>query len=166
MDKRPIQPAAVRSGWAGLALLAGLGVALVASAQEPMVYPAQGQSSAQMAADKSECQAWATQETAANPAGTPQTPPPSQGSKGEVLRGGAKGAAAGAAIGAIAGNAGKGAAIGATAGGFKGAGKRRDQQQQAGQAQAEQSAQAQTQKDDAFRRAYAACLKGRGYSVE
>ncbi len=143
---------------AGLLLL-GFGMALPALAQPPIVYPAKGQSNAQMAVDKGECEGWATQQTGVNPSNT--EPSASQPKKGGALRGGAKGAAAGAAIGAIAGDAGKGAAIGAAAGGIGGAAKRhRQQQEQAVQAQA------QSQQMSAYYKAYTACLKGRGYSVE
>lgn len=137
-------------------------------AQEPIVYPAQGQSPAKTATDKAECQAWATRESGFDPlraaAQAPSTTS-TQSRHGGLLRGGAKGAAAGAAIGAIAGNAGKGAAIGATAGGMAGTLRKRHQQQAAEQAQAQQ-AQVQAGTKNTYLRAYGACLKGRGYSVE
>ncbi|SMF94714.1 Glycine-zipper containing OmpA-like membrane domain-containing protein [Methylomagnum ishizawai] len=148
-------------------ILALLAVAAAVQA-EPIVYPAKGQSAAQTAADKSECQGWATQQTGVNPAAQAQAPAPAQSPQGGLLRGGAKGAAAGAAIGAVAGDAGKGAAIGAVAGGMGGAMRRHGQQQQQ-QAQAQQAqaqSQAQSQAMANFDRAYSACLKGRGYSVE
>lgn len=148
-------------------ILAWLALGSMAAAvqADPIVYPAKGQSAAQTAADKSECQGWATQQTGVNPAATAQAPAQAQSPQGGLLRGGAKGAAAGAAIGAIAGDAGKGAAIGAVAGGMGGAMRRHGQQQQQQQAQAQQ-AQAQSQAMANFNRAYSACLKGRGYSVE
>ena len=124
-------------------------------AQQPMVYPAKGQSPDQQAKDMNECNGWAMQQTGGS------TPAPSQqGSVGkEALRGGARGAAAGAAIGAIAGDAGKGAAIGATAGGLKRAFGQKDQNN-ANQAAAANAA------NDNFNRALSACLTGRGYSVQ
>lgn len=143
-------------------------IAPVLSAQEPYVYPAKGQSAEQMSADKAQCQAWATQQTGFDPlkaATAPQPTPGTQSGKGGLLRGGAKGAAAGAAIGAMAGDAGKGAEIGAVGGGVLSAAKHRRQQQAEQKAQAQQ-AQAQGAKSADFLRAYGACLKGRGYSVE
>lgn len=136
-------------------------------AQQPYVYPAKGQSAEKMATDKAECQAWATQQTGFDPmqAATSQSPSTQQGQKGGVVRGGAGGAAAGAAIGAIAGNAGEGAEIGAVAGGFRALAKRRQQQQAEQQAEAQQ-AQAHSQQVNEFQRAYGACLKGRGYSID
>lgn len=151
---------------AGLGLFS-LGLALPAVAQEPFVYPAQGQGAAKMATDKAECQAWATQQTGFDPLAAAMAPtsPSNQPQQGGALRGGARGAAGGAAIGAIAGDAGKGAEIGAAAGGLLGGARRRHQQQAAEQAQAGQ-AQAQSQKLNTYLRAYGACLKGRGYTVE
>jgi hypothetical protein len=60
--------------------------------------------------------------------------------------------------GAIAGNAGKGAAIGAATGALVG-GFRRADQRRAAEAQ-------HAQASDAYGRAYAACLEGRGYTVK
>ena len=135
------------------------------AAQQPIVYPAQGQSAQKMAADKAACQGWATQQTGVDPLSlAASAPAPASTRQGQVLRGGARGAAAGAAIGAIAGDAGKGAAIGAAGGGLLGAARKRHDRQAADQAQAQQ-AQAQSQQLDTFFRAYGACLQGRGYTV-
>jgi len=76
-------------------------------------------------------------------------------------------------IGAIAGDAGKGAAIGATAGTMRGGVQKRrgkkaaaEQQKQA-EAQAQQQAAAtDAQKMDTFKKAYSACVKGRGYTAQ
>jgi hypothetical protein len=71
-------------------------------AQEAYVYPAKGQSAGQMAADKAQCQAWATQQTGFDPlktAAPPQPAPATRPGKGGLLRGGAKGAAVGADAG-------------------------------------------------------------------
>lgn len=151
---------------AGLAL-SSLYFVSPAFAQEPIVYPAQGQSPAKMGTDKAECQAWATQQTGFDPLRAAQAPSAAanQPERGGVLRGGARGAAAGAAIGAIAGDAGKGAEIGAATGGLGGAARKRRQHRQAQQEQAQQS-QAQSQQMDMYLRAFGACLKGRGYTVE
>jgi len=69
------------------------------------------------------------------------------------------------AIGAIAGDAGKGAAIGATAGGLAGGAKQRAASKS--QQQAQQQKQAATKESlDTFKRAYSACLEGKGYTVK
>lgn len=70
----------------------------------------------------------------------------------------ARGAAVGAVGGAIGGNAGKGAAIGAATGALVGGMRRRDERRAAEASQAQAS--------DAYNRAYAACLEGRGYTVK
>jgi hypothetical protein len=135
------------------------------SAQQPIVYPARGQSPAQIDADKGTCQAWATRETGFDPLSATAPPAPvSTAPDGRILRGGARGAAGGAAIGAIAGDAGKGAAIGAASGGLL-SGMRKRQEQVASQQVYTQQAQAQSQQRDTFVRAYGACLQGRGYTV-
>ncbi|HLF95968.1 MAG TPA: glycine zipper family protein [Methylococcaceae bacterium] len=150
----------ILSGLVALGFLSG-----PVAAQEPFVYPAQGQSAQKTAADKAACQGWATQQTGVDPLRLAASAPPAAGTQqGQVLRGGAKGAAAGAVIGAIAGDAGKGAAIGAASGGVLGAARKRHDRRAAEQAQAQQ-AQAQSQQLDSFFRAYGACLQGRGYTV-
>jgi hypothetical protein len=126
-----------------------------------MVYPAKGQSNEQLSKDRYECHMWAVQQSGFDPSNAQAgqaSPQPKQ--RGEVVRGGARGAAAGAAIGAIAGDAGKGAAIGATAGGLKRGFQQRDNNRNA---QNQPAAPAPGQ--DAYNRALAACLSGRGYSV-
>ena len=148
-------------------LIAMISFTAAALAQQPFVYPAKGQSQEKMASDKAECQSWATQQTGFDPMkeATTQPAPSQQSQRGGVLRGGARGAAAGAAVGAIAGNAGEGAAIGAASGGLLAGAKRRQQQKAEQQTQAQQ-AQVHSQQVGNFQRAYGACLKGRGYSVE
>jgi Glycine zipper len=148
-------------------LVAMIAFTAPALAQQPFVYPSKGQSQEKMATDKAECQSWATQQTGFDPMkeATAQPAPSQQSQRGGVLRGGARGAAAGAAIGAIAGNAGEGAAIGAASGGLLSGAKRRQQQKAEQQTQTQQ-AQAHSQQVSNFQRAYGACLKGRGYSVE
>ncbi len=142
------------------------------------VYPAKGQKPDQQQKDETECYTWARSQTGIDPT-APATPPAQTATKvdnpanGARLAGAARGAAGGAVIGAIAGDAGKGAAIGATAGTMAGgAAKRRakraaaqQQQQQAAQAQ-QQAAASDKQRLDTFKKAYAACAQGRGYTVQ
>jgi len=77
-----------------------------AMAQNPIIYPAKGQSNEKMEQDKFQCYGWAKESSGHDPM---QAAPSSQQSNesGGVIRGGAKGAAGGAIIGAIAGDAGK-----------------------------------------------------------
>lgn len=130
-----------------LAASVGVLALLPAAAHAQFVYPANGQSAEQQQRDEGECHVWAVNQTGFNPATA------SQPTQGGLLRGGARGAAGGAVIGAIAGDAGKGAAAGAAGGALIGGMRRRDAQQQQASAQ------------DAYLRARAACLQGRGYTV-
>lgn len=135
-----------------------------AMAQNPIIYPAKGQSKEKMEQDKFQCYGWAKESSGHDPM---QAAPTYQqtNESGGVLRGGAKGAAGGAVIGAIAGDAGKGAAIGAIGGGAIGGArqrKRRNQQNQANQQVQQQHSAARSGYD----RAYSACLEGRGYTVK
>jgi hypothetical protein len=136
-----------------------------ACAQEPYVYPSQGQSQQQMEQDKFSCYQWAKGQTGFDPMQAPQAsaPPPQQ--KGGALRGAAGGAAMGAAIGAIAGNAGKGAAIGAASGGIIGGARRVQSQKEQQQYAQQQSAQYNQQRSE-YNRAWGACMSGRGYTVQ
>ena len=155
-----------------------------ASPAGPMIYPARGQTQEQLNKDKAECEAWAKQQSGFDPLGALQAqqqpapsnqPAPSQPSGG-VVRGGARGAAAGAAVGAIAGDAGKGAAIGAASGGAVGGVRQRRagaaqqqataQQQAAQQQELSQQQTANQQKIEAYKRAFEACMEGKGYTVK
>lgn len=143
----------------------------IAQAQEPFIYPSQGQSQQQLEKDKFECYSWAKQQTGFDPMKTPTAttaPPQQEAQKGGVVKGAARGALVGVAVGAIADDAGKGAAIGAAAGGLFGGMRRRDQQKQQQQAE-QQWAQEQTanytNQRNAYNRAYKVCLEGRSYTV-
>ncbi len=139
------------------------------------VFPTKGQGSEQRRTDESHCYEWAKAQTQFDPINAPTqvqaaqvTPSAQTQESGHAVRG----AAAGAAIGAIAGNAGAGAAAGATAGLLRGANRRRQAQeeyaQQSAQAQ-QQAAQANQQlahQQNAFKKAFGACLEGVGYTVK
>jgi hypothetical protein len=152
-------------GLAGAALAASLLLPTAGETQQPVVYPAKGQSPQKQATDQGECQVWAKQSTGIDPVAVAQTPAPAQGPAvggGQRLVGAAGGAAAGAAIGAIAGDAGAGAGVGAVVGTM--AGGRRARQ---ARAQQQQSAEAQKQQAVAtYYRAFAACMEARGYAVK
>ena len=135
-----------------------------------MAFPAKGQTAQQQQKDEFDCYTWAKGQTNYDPVAPPPpqqaaapAPAPPQGGAG---RGAARGAAAGAAVGAVAGDAGTGAAVGATAGAIKG---HRDKKRS--QAQAQQDAQAQQQQAsqaqlDQYKKAFSACLEGKGYSIK
>jgi hypothetical protein len=134
-------------------------------AQAPIAYPAAGQSLDQQASDEAACRTYAQQQSGVYPN---QAPPGYYGNPNEgapVVRGAARGAALGAVGGAIGGDAGQGAAIGAGVGATAGLMRRNQQRRQ--QAQANDQAMAQYQADlGVYNQAFAACMQGRGYSVQ
>jgi hypothetical protein len=131
-----------------------------AAAQQPVVYPAKGQSPEKQAQDDAACYSWARQSSGVDPAQVAAAGAPPAGPQGERMRGAARGALGGAAIGAIAGDAGEGAAVGAVAGTMLGGHRARQRE-----AAENQRAQSQQQGMSAYYRAYAACMSGRGYAV-
>lgn len=136
-----------------------------ASAQQPLAYPAKGQSQDKQQADEAYCRDWTQTRTgisqqAANSPAQQQTGPAVGG--GQRARGAVRGAAAGAVVGGIANDdaghgAGVGAAAGVVAGGMR---ARQDRRQANANAQNQQSSNLAT-----FNQAYASCLEGRGYTV-
>ena len=140
-------------------------------AQDIFIYPAKGQSQAQQDKDRYECHSWAVQQTGFDPskpqthAGNSDTSQPYKPSQPHVLKGAARGAALGAVGGAITGNAGKGAGAGAAMGGMVGGMRRRDERLNQSSQQAASANTAATSQRTSYNRAMAACLQGRGYTV-
>jgi hypothetical protein len=139
-------------------------------------YPLKGQSAAQQDRDRYECYLWAKKQTGLEPS-EPQLaphqrlevvpiPPPGHDT--------AASAATGAVLGAIVsrpGRTGEGAAVGAVLGAIIGAASDTARQEQAERIQERydrrdtlRTARVE-QQADSYRRAMAACLEGRGYSV-
>jgi hypothetical protein len=147
--------------------LLGAGVASAQSG-DMFIYPAKGQSQAQQDKDRYECHSWAVQQTGFDPsmpqAANAQPAQSYQPSKPHVIQGAGRGAALGAVGGAIAGNAGKGAAAGAAMGGMAGGFRRRDERLSHADARADKAAAGNPARP-AYMRAMAACLEGRGYTV-
>ena len=144
-------------------------IGLIFVAQEAMagvevfVYPSKGQTKEQQEQDEFSCYKWAKEQSGFDPNQPMQqaAAPPPQGGAG---RGAARGAAVGAIGGAIGGDAGKGAAIGAGVGAAGGAARRRQAEQQ--QAAAQQKAKQEYNAEVAgYKRAFSACMTGRGYTV-
>jgi hypothetical protein len=134
------------------------------------IYPAKRQGQKQQDKDRYECHSWAVQQTGFDPsrppAGMPTTSAPQyQPSQPHVLKGAGRGAALGAVGGAITGNAGKGAAAGAAMGGLAGGFRRVDEKRQQSARQQANVQSAQLNQRQAYNRAMAACLQGRGYTV-
>ena len=132
------------------------------------VFPSNNQDKATQEADEFTCFKWAKEQTGYDPMNPPKYVPNQvdQSPDGSTARGAARGAAGGAAIGAIAGDAGEGAAIGAIVGGVRGRRSSRANQQQQQQANNNAAAAASTDAKNDYNKAFSACMKGKGYTVE
>lgn len=141
--------------WASLAL-----------GQDLMIYPAEGQDKEKQEFDEFQCYGWAKDQSGFDPMAVPtatEAPPEQQARKGGLARGAAGGAAVGAIIDGGDGAA-KGAAAGAVLGGMRRRGQQREQAQQQANWEQEQAQQYAAARNK-YNRAYAACLEGRGYTV-
>ena len=132
------------------------------------VFPSKQQNEATQDADETSCYKWAKEQTGVDPMNPPkvQAAQVDKSADGTAIRGAAGGAAAGAAIGAIAGDAGEGAAIGAVLGGLRGrrakvVGDEMEQQQNNQAAASHQKALM-----DDYKKAFTACMEGKGYTVK
>ena len=124
------------------------------------VYPSKGQSGDVQAADETNCYKWSQQQTGIDPAVPPKQQPQAAAPDGSRMKGAARGAMKGAAVGEVANDdAGKGAAVGAAAGAVRG-------KQQSRKAKAAEQSQAAAAQKDTFKRAFSACMEGKGYSVK
>ena len=130
------------------------------------VYPAKGQTPEKQKKDEGECHTWAVGQSKYDPANPPPPPaaaPAPTTATGTTPGAGARGAARGAVVGeVVGGDAGTGAVVGAAAA------RGQNRRQNASQAQQQQQAVSQQQQAgmNAYQRARAACLEGRGYTVK
>lgn len=143
----------------------------------PAIYPARGQSDEQLRRDRFECYRWAADQSRFDPARSlarlPPPPPPRVEPVPPSGAGTATGVIAGAALGAAVSNthhSAEGAAVGALLGGIVGAASDAAREAEARRIEGELAAQAARAprldgRAEAYRRAFAACLEGRGYSV-
>jgi hypothetical protein len=147
--------------------IAQLALVGAATATEPVVYPAKGQSTEQQERDQFECHEWATKETGVDPVALAEqklsTTPAAEKKPGPG--GAAGGAGLGAARGAMDGDAAGGAARGFGIGRMISVMKAKRQLREQQSASASQGSAVHDQLDT-YDRAYAACLTGRGYTVE
>jgi hypothetical protein len=149
-------------------------MALPADAQVPsaqqigvFVYPAKGQAPERQRAEETECYGWAQNQTGIDPT----APPPTvvvekQGADGSMVKGAAGGAAVGTAVGAIVGETGEGAAIGAVTGALRGRRMAKQKHKQQEEQIKQQAAASDAQSKETFRKAFGACLEGKGYTVK
>jgi hypothetical protein len=138
----------------------------LAMAQDMMIYPAEGQDKEKQEFDEFQCYGWAKDQSGFDPMAVPtatEAPPEQQAAKGGVARGAAGGAAVGAIVDGGDGAA-KGAAAGAVVGGMRRRGQNRDQAQKQANWEQEQAQQYAAARNN-YNRAFKACLEGRGYTV-
>ncbi len=143
-------------------------------AEDPIFYPAKGQSEDQLEKDQYECYTWAKKRTGFDPMKTPttKTAPPAKEEK--VLGTGETaliGGAGGAIIGGIAGG-GKGALagglIGGTGGALVGSARSSEQREREERKQREweqKEANSYARDRNQYNRALGACMEARGYTV-
>ena len=127
-------------------------------AAQQYAFPAKGQTPEQQKTDEAACHSWAIQQTGFDPAKPPPAAASPTTATGTTPGAGAKGAAKGAVVGGIVGDSGTGAAVGATA-------ARNQSRKQNAAAQQQQQANV-SQGQQAFAKARAACLEGKGYTVK
>ncbi len=162
--------------WLGIMLLGIVCVpARLANADDPIVYPKNGQSPVQQGQDANECRTWAKRETGVDPAYLQGELSAMQSQQGEspqkrpIARGALRGVTTGAALGGISENtdpgAGRGAAMGVTAGAMRGVGQRMEMAREAKTQEAQKQVQTVQAQYARFNRAFSACMDGKGYSV-
>jgi hypothetical protein len=158
-----------------MGVLMGIGVIQESKAQDNLasgfglyVFPSNDQSTEQQDADEMACYRWAKEQSGVDPLNPPEVVAVEvdRSMDGTAVRGAAGGAAAGAAIGAIAGDAGQGAAIGAVVGGIRGRRSKvvGDERQQQANNAAASAASAEMMNN--FKKAFSACMEGKGYTVK
>jgi hypothetical protein len=123
-------------------------------------FPAQKQTPETQRQDEAACYDWSRQETKFDPIAVAQQNTQRELPKGTAMKGAAAGAGMGAVAGAITGDAAKGAAAGAATGALRG---RLMQKMMARQAESKVVAQENATAD--FKRAFRACMAGKGYST-
>ena len=144
-------------------------------AQDPIVYPAQGQSEDQIEKDRYQCYSWAKGQTGFDPMKTPTTtsaPPSKEKEVWGAGKTGVAGAATGAAVGGLAkGKKGLvrggliGAGTGALIGGVRSSNQRKEEEQKRKEWE-QKEVNNYVRARNEYNRAFGACMEGRGYSVK
>jgi hypothetical protein len=139
------------------------------------VFPAKSQTPEQQSQDEQACYAWAKGQSGIDPAAVkanPDSAAKAAGAKadtatqGAAIKGAAAGAVGGAVVGGIAGDAGTGAGVGAVVGVAKGRKAKKQAKAQAEQQAAEQNKAWAAGQIDTFKKAFSACVEGKGYTVK
>jgi hypothetical protein len=139
------------------------------------VFPSKSQTPEQQSQDEQACYAWAKDQSGIDPAlvkANPDSARKAAGAKADTAtqgagaRGAARGAAGGAVVGAIAGDAGEGAAIGAVVGVASGRKAKKQAKKQAEQQAVQETNAWAAQQIETFKKAFSACIEGKGYTVK
>jgi hypothetical protein len=144
-------------------------------AQDPIVYPAQGQSEDQIEKDKYQCYSWAKGQTGFDPMKIPTATSAAPAKEKEVW-GSGKSAVAGGATGAAVGGLAKGkkglvrggligAGAGALIGGVRSSNQRKEEEQKRKNWEQKEANNYMRARNE-YNRAFGACMEGRGYSVK
>ena len=144
-------------------------------AQDPIIYPAEGQSQEQMEKDEFQCMRWARDQTGFDPMRTPTAtsrPPEKEDEVWGAGKTGLAGGAGGAVVGGLAGGrsgAVRGGLVGAAGGALIGGMRRssqRDREERSRQQWERQEINNYARARDEYNRAFAACMTARGYIVK
>jgi hypothetical protein len=139
------------------------------------VFPSKNQTPEQQSQDEQACYAWAKEQSGIDPVTVKANPDSAMkaasakvdtAAHGAAIKGAARGAAGGAVVGAIAGDAGTGAGVGAVVGAASGRRAKKQAKKQAEQQAAEQANAWAAGQIDTFKKAYSACIEGKGYTVK
>ncbi|MGZ8398805.1 MAG: glycine zipper domain-containing protein [Gemmatimonadales bacterium] len=139
------------------------------------VFPAKGQTPEQQSQDEQACYAWSKEQSGIDPATVKANPDSAMkaasakvdtAAQGAAIKGAARGAAGGAVVGAIAGDAGTGAGVGAVVGAASGRKAKKEAKKQAEQQAAQQANAWAAGQIDTFKKAFSACIEGKGYTVK
>ena len=131
------------------------------------VFPAKDQDAATQKEDEKKCYIWAYEQTSFDPLNPTkvQATQVEKGPDGAAVGGAARGAAAGAAIGAVTGSAGDGAAIGAVTGAIAGRRAARKAKNKQNAQNSEEAKNIENELKSNFVKAFSACIKSKGYSI-
>ncbi len=130
------------------------------------IFPSKNQDSLQQQKDLKECYSWAYNQTKFDPMNpTKVTVKEAEKVKGGAVAGAARGAVAGVAIGAVAGDTGDGAAIGAVTGAIRGRRATRRAQSMQNAQNTQKAKSIESEMKTSFVKAFSACIKAKGYSI-
>lgn len=132
------------------------------------IFPKENQDTLEQTNDMKDCYVWAYHQTNFDPLNPTkvEVKPVGKIPKGTAVVGAARGAAAGAAIGSVTGNMGDGAAIGAINGVIRGRRASRNAKKQHINNNIQAASNAERNLKLNFNKAFSACIKAKGYSVE